>query len=41
MNANAQAHAGLAAFEDHAEFAARHIGTTPADQAAMLAVLPA
>ena len=39
MNANAPAHAGLAAFEDHAEFAARHIGTTPADQAAMLAVL--
>ena len=30
---------GLAALEDAAAFAARHIGTSPADQAAMLAVL--
>ena len=39
MNAKAPAHAGLAAFEDRAEFAARHVGTTPDDQAAMLAAL--
>jgi glycine dehydrogenase len=39
MNANARAQVGLAAFEDRAEFAARHVGTTPDDQAAMLAVL--
>ena len=39
MNANAPAHAGLSAFEDRAEFSARHVGTAPDDQAAMLAVL--
>ncbi len=39
MNALPPAADSLAALEDRAEFAARHIGTTPDDQQAMLAVL--
>ena len=37
MNLNDRAATPLAALEDHAGFVARHIGTTPAEQAAMLA----
>ena len=39
MKMNGPAPQRLAALEDRAEFVARHIGTTPEDEAAMLAAL--
>jgi glycine dehydrogenase len=39
MKMNQAAAAGLDALEDHGEFLARHIGTTPGEQAQMLAML--